>query len=178
MDGQPSARFEAAQKQLQGGVEALIDRFSGQSLPLQKKSVECSLRCFDSHGISGDASSFTASSIADTSAFTGKGPGPGISAAQKVGKCIQQCQKPFEELSKITNQEFGNLQGSVQQCQQACVSKAQVKLGGAGSPDANDPAKMGVMRNEMESCSATCMEEGFSNLSALEGRLKGYLGGM
>lgn len=63
---------EVAQRELQTSVEALVDRFSNGSLAVQKKGVECSLRCFqDGHDF------------------------------KKVGRCIQECQKPFEELSQV-----------------------------------------------------------------------------
>ncbi len=39
--------MQQAQQKLQSSVESLIDRFSNNSLPVQKKGVECSLRCFE-----------------------------------------------------------------------------------------------------------------------------------
>ncbi|CAD7938131.1 unnamed protein product [Amoebophrya sp. A25] len=81
-----SVALQAGQKDLQNQVESLADRFSIAAVPVQRKGVECSLKCFDTHG----------------------------EKYKDIGACVQKCQKPFEELSAATNREFqGNAESRV-----------------------------------------------------------------
>eukprot|EP00928_Gymnodinium_smaydae_P099095 TRINITY_DN9368_c0_g1_i1.p2 TRINITY_DN9368_c0_g1~~TRINITY_DN9368_c0_g1_i1.p2 ORF type:complete len:154 (-),score=40.29 TRINITY_DN9368_c0_g1_i1:54-467(-) len=90
--------MEAA-KAFQQKVESVVERVSNGMLPVQRKTVECSLRCFDQH------KDFKA-----------------------VGQCIEGCQKPFAELGESTQREFGNLQKSIDACAQVCRSRVEPKF--------------------------------------------------
>ncbi|CAD7938126.1 unnamed protein product [Amoebophrya sp. A25] len=80
-----SVALQAGQKDLQNQVDSLADRFSLAAGPVQRKGVECSLKCFDTHGEK-------------------------YKDYKDIGACVQKCQKPFEELSAATDREFQGLQ--------------------------------------------------------------------
>ena len=145
----PSQELEQAQSALQRSVEGLIERFSTRSLSVQKKSVQCSLNCFDKYPTS----------------------------AKNVGNCIQSCQKPFEELSKITNKEFSQLQGGVQTCQKSCMDKLMPQLEAvrSGLAPALTPTEETKLQGEMEQCSVRCLKEGLPKVAEMEKRLEGYV---
>ncbi len=88
---------------LQRSVEGVIDRFSNESLPIQKQTIQCSLDCFSA-----------------------------LQDYKEIGKCMQKCNKPFEELQKVTEKEFSGLQRSVQRCQQGCYDSIQPQIDGMG----------------------------------------------
>eukprot|EP01068_Selenidium_serpulae_P010936 Selendium_serpulae@DN5566_c0_g1_i3.p2 len=76
---------------------AMVEDIRIASLPMQKKSFECSVACFDSHK-------------KDYKAVEG---------------CIERCQRPAQEMSETVNREMRNLQTTIQSCHQTCISRYQ-----------------------------------------------------
>ncbi len=83
----------------------------------KKHGSPCKLGDFNSSTFGGSSGSGNDQSV----------PG-GSSTYKDVGKCIQACQKPFEELSHITSREFNTLQSGIQGCQKSCMDNVMPKL--------------------------------------------------
>eukprot|EP00397_Hematodinium_sp_SG-2012_P068085 GEMP01108681.1.p1 GENE.GEMP01108681.1~~GEMP01108681.1.p1 ORF type:complete len:145 (+),score=31.02 GEMP01108681.1:138-572(+) len=134
---------DQASRELQRKVEDVIDRFSQQSLSVQKKAIQCSLSCFDRHA-----------------------------GYKEVGQCVQQCQKPFEGLSQVTQRELGGLQSGVQHCMQQCYNQVAPLMqnvdAGAAMPSA---AEQQAAQSKMDGCSMQCIKNAMSQVDDVESRL-------
>ena len=129
---------EKAGKDFQSKVEAMVDRVSNAMLPVQRKGAECALGCFDT--------------------FT---------SYKDVGRCMENCQKPFSELGEFTNREFQQLQHSVQACAQVCSSRIGPKFEAASG----NPLQQQQFQKEHEECISSCFKEAEPSLADVEARI-------
>eukprot|EP00392_Amoebophrya_sp_AT5.2_P012335 g12435.t1 len=149
-----SSDLENFQRKLQLSVEGVVDRFSIAALPVQKKGMQCSLDCFNSSN---------------------------KDDYKQIAKCVQQCQKPFEELHSVTNTEFQGLQRQIQGCQQGCMNSIQPQIDaiqkGLQKPPSEIEQKQ--MQLTMERCAEKCVvDQGLSKLPEVEKRLLNYIGNL
>lgn len=87
--------FQEAARDFETKVEDVMKAITQAVLPLQKKSYECCVTCFDKNGQNLDA----------------------------IGKCIQECQAPAEVFGDKLRQEMQSFQNQISGCQQSCHNK-------------------------------------------------------
>lgn len=130
---------EQVGKEFQSKVEAMVDRVSNAMLPVQRKGAECALRCFDTH----------------------KGQ------YKEVGRCVENCQKPFAEVGEFTNRQFQQLQNSVQACAQVCSSRIGPKFEAARG----DLDQQQKIQKEHDECIVRCFKDAEPQLTEVEARI-------
>ncbi|XP_055388819.1 protein FAM136A-like [Condylostylus longicornis] len=87
--------FQDAARDFESKVEGMMKTITKAVLPLQRKSYECCVKCFDNSREELDT----------------------------IGKCIQECQAPAEAFGDRLRQEMQTFQNQISGCQQSCHNK-------------------------------------------------------
>merc|ERR1719313_2747383 len=130
---------EAAQKAqdaFQQKVEGLMDRVHQALMPATKSGLVCALKCFDQH-----------------------------KDHKEVSKCMEVCQKPFEDLGEGVNRELLGIQSSVDGCMQELHSRMAPRL--QSMTEADKPA----LDQEMAQGFSRCFQNTEPQLREVEERL-------
>ncbi|CDJ43219.1 hypothetical protein, conserved [Eimeria tenella] len=99
------ASLEETAKVFQNKFETMIKEITILSLPMQKKSFQCCVSCFDSHK----------------------------QDPEKIAECINQCHEPSQSFNRVLQREVEGLQTNIESCQKICFNRLAPKLEGASS---------------------------------------------
>lgn len=83
------ASLEETAKVFQNKFETMIKEITILSLPMQKKSFQCCVSCFDSHK----------------------------QDPEKIAECINQCHEPSQSFNRVLQREVEGLQTNIESCQ-------------------------------------------------------------
>lgn len=83
------ASLEETAKSFQNNFESMIRDITVLSLPMQKKSFQCCVSCFDNNK---------------------QDPG-------KIAECVGQCHEPNQSFNHVLQREVEGLQASIESCQ-------------------------------------------------------------
>ncbi|KAL8426541.1 hypothetical protein Efla_006606 [Eimeria flavescens] len=99
------ASVEETAKFFQSRFENMIKNITVLSLPMQKKSFECCVSCFDSNK----------------------------QDPELIAGCISRCHEPSQSFNQVLQREVEGLQTSIESCQRICFNRIAPKLEEASS---------------------------------------------
>jgi len=139
------ASLDESTEKFQNRMDLMINSIAKKSLPIQKASFECCVKCFDK---SDDIN--------------------------RISDCIVQCQKiPQKVTSKIEN-ELQTLQKNIQSCQEVCYNRYSPKFDEAKSSSTQTIAQDGF-RQCAAQCYEQFEPHVTEIHERLEGEIKKYL---